>query len=296
MDKLDEWRIFATVASKGSFSQAARQHGRSPQAVTRAIVSLEQRLGTRLLNRTTRSVSLTDDGAQYLERGRRLLLEFDALEAPIAELGPLRGSVTVTAPLMFGRMHVEPLVLEFLREHPEIAVRLVLHDRVLSLAEDAVDVAVRIGKLPDSALRAHKLGQVSVVVCASPAYLRRRGTPRTPEQLGKHDCVAVTGVTPIPDLWPFARAGARERSVRVHPRLTVNGSEAGIDAALAGVGIVRVLSYQVTEQVRAKRLRLLLREFEPEPMPIQLVQLAGIQTAVARAFVELAVARLRQLR
>jgi DNA-binding transcriptional LysR family regulator len=295
MEKLDEWRIFVTVASKGSFSQAARQHGRSPQAVTRAVASLEQRLGTRLLNRTTRSVSLTDEGRSYLERGRRLLVEFDALEAPIAERGELRGSLTVTAPLMFGRMHVEPLVLEFLRMHPKVSVRMALHDRVLSLADDAVDVAVRIGKLPDSSLRARKLGQVRVVVCASPKYLRKRGTPERPEQLGEHDCIAVTGVTPIPDLWTFTGSGARERSVRVTPRLTVNGSEAGIDAALAGIGIVRVLSYQVAEQVAAKRLRLLLGEFEPEPVPVQLVQLAGIQTAAARAFVELAVARLRGL-
>jgi DNA-binding transcriptional LysR family regulator len=287
MDKFDEWRIFVTVASKGSFSQAARQHGRSPQAVTRAIASLEQRLGTRLLNRTTRSVSLTDDGAQYLERGRRLLGELDVLEAPLAAQGVLRGTLTVTAPMMFGRMHVAPLVLEFLRTHAEVTVRMLLHDRVLSLAEEAVDVAVRIGRLPDSSLRARKLAEVGVVVCASPAYLRRRGTPQTPEQLGEHDCIAVSGVTPIPDFWTFAGS-----SMRVHPRLIVNGSEAGIDAALSGLGIVRVLSYQVAEHVERKRLRLLLREFEPEPVPVSLVQLAGIQTAVARAFVELAVERL----
>lgn len=293
MDRLEEWRVFVAVATARSFAEAARSLGRSPQAATRAVAALEERLGARLLNRTTRSVSLTSDGERYLERGRRALAELDLLEAPADVTAPLRGVATVTAPVLFGQLHVVPVVIELLALHPGLDVRLMLLDRVVSLADEGVDVAVRIGPLPDSSLRARLVGHVRSVVCGSPAYLERAGRPRDPAALAEHACIAFTGNTPIADRWSFRAEGKRERSVAVKPRLTVNAGQAAIDAARAGVGLVRVLSYQVDDLVARHELSIVLRDFEPEPMPVHLVQLPGAQSRAGAAFVELASARLR---
>ncbi|MGZ3407376.1 MAG: LysR family transcriptional regulator [Polyangia bacterium] len=293
MDRLDEWRVFVTVAGRRSFIAAARALGRSPQAVTRAVAGLEERLGTRLLNRTTRSVSLTDDGERYLDRGRHLLAEIDQLEARPDARAPLAGRLSITAPVLFGQLHVLPVVTELLARHPALDVRLLLYDRVVSLAEEGIDVGVRLGALPDSALRARLVGQVRSVVCASPAYLARAGVPRTPDALSKHACIAFSGTTPLADRWSFPRAGRRrERTVTVRARLVVNSAQAAIDAAVAGLGIVRVLSYQVSRLVADGTLRIILAAHEREAVPVHLVHLPGARSRAASAFVELAAERL----
>jgi DNA-binding transcriptional LysR family regulator len=206
----------------------------------------------------------------------------------------LRGTLTVAAPVLFGQLHVMPVVTEFLQSHPALDARVELHDRVVSMAAEGVDVAVRIGTLPDSALRAHVVGHVRRVICASPAYLRRKGAPRTVEALSHHDGIAFLGTTAIPDRWSFAAGGERERAVRVRARLTVDSGQAAIDAAVAGLGLVRVLSYQVEHLLRQKKLRVILPELEPQ-LPVQVVQLPGVPTRAATAFVALAVERLRAL-
>lgn len=293
MDRLEEWRLFVSVAGLGSFAKAARALGKSPQAATRGIAALEERLGTRLLHRTTRSVSLTAEGRGFLERGRRVLADFDQLEQTSDEKAPLRGTVSVSASVLFGQLHVAPVVCELLRQHVEVDARLVLLDRFVSLAEESIDVAVRIGKLPDSSLRARQLGHVRSVVCASPSYLERAGVPRSPDALAKHSCIAFTATTPLPERWAFPGARGRERSVAARARLTVNTGQAAIDAALSGVGLVRVFSYQVGPLVASNKLRIVLSRFEPEPAPVHLVQLPGAASRAASAFVDLATTRLR---
>jgi len=277
VDRIDEWRVFASVAALKSFSKAAKQLGRSPQAVTRAVAALEARLRTRLLHRTTRSVSLTHDGAEYVERSQRALAELDALEAPLDHAAELRGTIAITAPVLFGQLHVVPIVAAFLDAHP-VAARLVLLDRVVSLAEEGIDVGVRIGALPDSSLVAQKVGHVRSVLVASPKYLEHAGAPRNPDSLAKHPWIAFTGMAPI---------------ARTQPRWTVNTAQAAIDAALAHHGIARVLSYQVDALVERERLRIVLPTFEPPPIPVQLVYSPGRLARITQVFLDHATPLLR---
>lgn len=288
MDRLDEWRVFGAVAALGSFSGAARRLGRSPQAVTRAVAALERRLGTRLLHRTTRAVALSDDGARYLERSKRALAELDALEAPLDATAALRGTLAITAPVVFGELHVLPVVEAFLARHPEVDARVRLTDRVVALADEAIDVAVRIGALPDSALRARVVGRVRGVVVGSPAYFARHPPPRTVAQLARHACIACTALTPIVDRWSFAA-----RSVAVRPRLVVDTVRAALDAATRGLGLTRALSYQVADLVARGELRVVLASAEPPPVPVQLVTLPGPLPRLARAFLDHAADPLR---
>lgn len=291
MDRLDEWRVFTAVAARRSFVEAARRLRRSPQAVTRAVASLEARLGTRLLHRTTRSVSLTDAGERYLQRGVQVLADFDALETTANADAPLTGLLSVTAPVLFGQLHVAPVVRDFLELHPALDIRLLLVDRVVSLADEGLDLGVRIGALPDSALRTRVLGQVRLVACASPSYLQRAGRPRAPRDLAKHTCIANISATALADRWSFSD-GPRERAVAVRARWIVNSSQAAIDAAVAGVGVTRALSYQVDHLVAANQLELVLARFEPPAMPVQLVQLPGAPHRAAAAFADFAAQRL----
>jgi DNA-binding transcriptional LysR family regulator len=293
MDHLEEWRAFVAVAGSLSFSGAARSTGRSAQTMTRAVSALEARLGTRLLNRTTRAVSLSSDGERILDEARQALSHFDALEQPAQKDAPLAGRLTLTASVMFGQLHLAPLVHEFLALHPGLELKLLLVDRVVSLSEEGIDLAIRLGALPDSSLRARQLGHVRSVLCASPAYLKRAGTPRSLEALSKHACIAFTGTSPIADRWSFRGANGREQRVAMHPRLSVNTALAAIDAALAGLGVVRLLSYQAARLASEKRLLLLLQRFEPPEMPIQIVQLPGARSRASEAFVEFAAPRLK---
>lgn len=271
MDRLDTLTVFVAVAEHASFAEAARQMNRSAAAVTRAVAALEERLQVRLLNRTTRAVSLTEAGARTLETARRLLAGLEELEAVTEETAAPRGGIAVTAPTMFGRMHVLPLVGEFLRRHPHVSVRLMLLDRVVSLVDEGLDLALRIGSLPDSSLRATRLGTVQESIYASPGYLAARGTPAAPRDLAQHDIIACTTITPVADRWSFPEIGP----VAVQPRLTVNSTDAAVEAAAAGLGLSFIVSYQAAPHVAAGRLVRVLRAHEPPPEPVHLVHPAG---------------------
>ena len=274
-DRFDALTIFVAVAEQQSFAEAARQLSRSPASVTRTVAALEERLQTRLFNRTTRSVALTDAGARCLESCRRLLATYDELEAlNVGERIEPRGWINVTAPVMFGRLHVLPLVQSFLGEYPQVDLRLLLLDRVVSLVDEGLDLGVRVGQLPDSSLRAVRVGQVRRVVCATPQYIARHGVPATPRDLGSHSLVACTAVTPIPDRWSF-HAPSGVISVPVTPRLVVNTTAAAVDAALDHLGLTCLRSYQAEPHAAAGRLQTVLAEYEPPPAPIQIVHPEG---------------------
>ena len=294
-DRLDALAIFVAVAERQSFVEAARQLSRSPASVTRAVGALEERLQTRLFNRTTRSVALTDAGARYLDRCRRVLATYDELEAVnFGERVEPRGWINVTAPAMFGRLHVLPLLRSFLEDYPQVDVRLLLLDRVVSLVDEGLDLGVRIGQLPDSTLRAVRVGQVRRVVCATPQYIARRGVPATPRDLTNHSVVACTTVTPVPDRWSFHHPSG-VTSVTVTPRLVVNTTAAAIDAALEDLGLTCVRSYQTEPHAAAGRLQTVLAEYEPPPAPIQIVHPEGRHlSAKVRLFLDHAAEGLRR--
>ncbi len=293
MDRLEAMRAFVAVAEAGGFAAAARRLSLSPPAVTRAVAALEARIGAVLLRRTTRVVRLTDAGAHYLADCKRLLAAIEDAEATAAGAhGALRGALGVTAPAMFGRLFVAPIVLDFLARHPGVAARALLVDRVVDLVDEGLDVAVRIARLPDSSLRAARVGAVRVVVCASPAYLAARGRPRAPAELARHDRVALAPLGRA-EAWAFGRGSGRVAVAPPTP-LVVNTAEAAVAAALAGRGLARLLSYQVDAELRAGRLAIVLAEFEPKPVPVHVVSAEGrAANARARAFIDLAVERLR---
>ena len=294
-DRLDALTIFVAVAEQQSFAEAARQLRRSPASVTRAVSALEERLQTRLLNRTTRSVALTDAGARYLENCRRLLSTYDELEAVnLGERVQPRGWINVTAPTMFGRLHVLPVVQSFLAQYPQVDVRMLLLDRVVSLVDEGLDLGVRIGQLPDSSLRAIRVGQVRRVVCAAPQYIARHGIPETPRDLVGHSVVACTAVTPVPDRWSFYGPNG-VASVTVAPRLVVNTTAAAVDAALNGLGLTCIRSYQAEPHAAAGSLEIVLVEYEPPPAPIHIVHPGGRHLpAKVRLFVDHAAEGLRR--
>ena len=291
MDRLDAMTVFLAVVDAGSLSAAGRRLAMPLATVSRKLAELEEHLGARLLNRTTRRLELTDAGRGYELACRRILDEVQGAERAVAgEYDTPRGELAVTAPLVFGRLHVLPVINEFLRANAEVDVRLALGDRIAHLIDEHVDVAVRIGALPDSRLNAIPLGQLRSIVCARPAYLKSNGTPRAPAELAAHRCITFEAV--FPAAWRFAD-GATFTPAR--PRLVVNTAEAAIDAAVAGLGVTRVLSYQADAALRDKRLRLLLREFEPAPVPVHLVY-DGQQrvTSKLRTFLDFAAPRLRK--
>jgi DNA-binding transcriptional LysR family regulator len=294
VDRLDAMRAFAAVAEAQGFAAAARRLALSPPAVTRAIASLEERLGARLLHRTTRVVRLTEAGVRFLGECKRILGEIDEAEAAVAGIQTeLRGELAVTASAAFGRAYVAPLVLEFLGLHPRLSARTLYVDRVVELTEEGFDVAVRIAHLPDSSLTAIPAGSVRRVVCASPAYLSAHGKPRSPEDLARFDTIGFSpGLTA--EAWLFGSGSGKLRSVTPSPRLLVNTAEVAIAAAVEGWGLTRVLSYMVEPEVRAGRLKIVLAGFEPAPIPISLVYREGRKAATkVRAFVDFTAARLR---
>lgn len=287
-------QTFVAVAETGGFASAARRLGLSPPVVTRAVASLEAHLGGRLFTRTTRKVRLTQAGTRYLEDCRRLLAELDDVESAVsgAHAEP-RGVLGVTASATFGRLYVAPVLLGFLDRHPHVSARVVLNDRVLDLVDEGLDVAVRIAHLSDSSFTALRVGEVRRVLCASPSYLRAHGVPTSPEDLSEHEAVVFSEERSAP-IWSFEGPKGK-RNVRPRTRLVVNVSELGIQAALAGRGVTRVLSYMVASDLRAGRLRLLLEDYEPAPLPVHLVYREGRRApARVRAFVDFASQRLRQ--
>jgi DNA-binding transcriptional LysR family regulator len=293
MDRLDEMRVFLAVADAGGFAMAARRLGISPPAATRAVASLEERIGARLLHRTTRIVRRTEAGDRFLADCRRILGEIDDAEAAAAgSHAEPRGRIAVTAPASFGRLHVAPVVLAFLIRHPEVAARLMLVDRVVDLIEEGLDVAVRIAHLADSSLSASRVGAVRRIVCASPTYLAARGVPRRPADLVRFEAIAFSQAGALPG-WSFA-AGARTEMVNPPTPLIVNSAEVAVAAAVAGQGLTRVLSYQAAAELQAGRLEIVLAEFEPPPIPVHVVHAEGRRAAArVRAFVDFAVERLR---
>jgi DNA-binding transcriptional LysR family regulator len=295
MDRLDILAAFVAVADEGSFVAAARRLRRSQSAMTRAVGALEDRLATRLFNRTTRAVSLTDAGARYLDVARRALAEFEELELSAAsERAEPRGLLTITAPEMFGRMHVLPIAQTFIEQHPAVEISMLFLDRIVSLVDEGIDLAVRIAHLPDSSLRAIHVGSVRRVVCASPEYLARRGAPQTPRDLAGHDTISVASSRAAGTGWSF-RGPKGEISVPVKSRLTVSTIAAALEAAARGGGLVRVLSYQPVPFEAAGRLRRVLSGFEPSPIPIHIVHPAGrYLPPKLRLFIDLAVGILRE--
>ena len=268
MDRLDELAIFVAVVQHGSLAAAGRKLRRSAPAVTRAIASLEQRFGARLVERTTRRLAPTEAGLRLAERAHLLLTDYQAAVLDTADT-QLTGLLRITSPVQFGRKHVAPVVMAFLDRYPQMQIEMVLNDRNLDLIDEGLDVAVRIGHLQDSSRVARRLGQVSRVTVASPDYLARRGEPQEPAQLAEHDTIVGTQRASLRE-WRFGPQENGER-VRLTPRLLLNDVETQLLAVRAGKGIARLLSYQVADDLAAGTLVRLLPAFEALPMPVQLV-------------------------
>jgi DNA-binding transcriptional LysR family regulator len=293
MDRLHLMTVFVAVAEAESFNGGARKLGMSPPAVTRAIASLEIRLKVKLLNRTTRYVRVTEAGQRYLDDARRIISEVEEADEATAGINAEpRGLLTVTAPVQFGKMFVTPALVEYLQRYPDMEVSALFLDRIVNLLEEGMDVGIRIGELPDSSMRAIRVGQVRRVVCASPEYLTSYPEPITPMDLDKHLIVVATAVTPTLD-WKF-RQSTTTTTVRVKPRLSVSSNEAAIEAVSRGFGITRLMSYQIASLINSGQLKAILTDYELEPLPIHVLHREGrYASAKARAFIDLIVATLR---
>lgn len=294
MDRLEAMSLFVAAAESGSLSAAARRLGTPLATVSRKVSELERHLKTRLLNRSTRRLTLTDAGHAYLAACRRILEDVgDAERTAGGEYSAPTGELIITAPIVFGRLHVLPVVTAFLAAYPQVDIRLTLGDRIVQLAEDHIDLAIRIGRLPDSRMVATRVGSIRHVVCASPAYLAGHGAPKTPKDLETHSCITFEGLGSLAT-WTFA-ADKADIPVPVRSRLRVNTAEAAIDAATAGIGMTRVLSYQIVAAVRSGALQPVLEDFEPEPWPVNLVHAGqGRLPVKLRAFLDFAGPRLRE--
>jgi DNA-binding transcriptional LysR family regulator len=293
MDRIDAMAILVAAVDAGSLSGASRALGMPLATVSRKVSDLEAHLKTQLLIRSSRRLTLTEAGQAYLQAARRILEDLDEAErAASGEYRAPRGHLNITAPIMFGRLHVEPIVLDFLKAYPEITVRLTLADHVLNLVDEHVDLAVRVGKLPDSSMVALRLGEIGWVACASGDYLALRGEPDTPEALAEHDCVMFEGLYSTAS-WTFGR-NRQVREIAIRPRFSVNSADAAIAAAVRGAGITRVLSYQVAEPLARGALKLILRPHEPDPLPVHLLYAGqSLLPLKLRAFLDFAGPRLR---
>ena len=269
MDRLEAMSVIVAVTDTGSFSAASRRLGMPVATVSRKVADLETRLKAELFQRSSRRMTLTDAGRDYVEACKRIMEQVDDAERQVSgEYRSPKGDLAVTTPWGLGHTHLLPLAVEFLDAFPEIGLRLLLTDRVVDTVEESVDVSIRIGSLPESNMIATRIGSIRVVVCASPAYLAARGHPQTPDQLSDHDCIAINPVA-SPNSWKF-RKGKRDCLVPIRSRLCVNTSEAAVIAAIAGAGLTRVMSYKMDAARRARTLELVLEAFEPEPLPVPL--------------------------
>lgn len=293
MDRFHLMSVYVAVAEEEGFSRAARRLGISPPAVTRAVYTLEHELGVKLLTRTTRRIRVTEAGSRYLEDARRILAEVAEADEMAAGINAApRGTLAVTAPVLFGRMYVMPGMVDYLRRYPDMTVSALFVDRVVNLIDEGLDVGIRIGELPDSTMRAVRAGQVRRIVCAAPAYLKAHGIPRQPADLAHHVVIATSGISPLAE-WRFSGAG-KPTVVRIQPRLTVTSNDAAIAATLAGFGVTRLLSYQIAPHLATGKLKIILGEFEPPPLPIHVLHREGRQvSAKVRAFVDLIVGQIR---
>jgi DNA-binding transcriptional LysR family regulator len=293
MDRLEAMSVFTAVAEAQGFSAASRRLGVPLATVSRKVSELEESLGVQLLARSTRRVSLTDTGRQYFEACRRILDDVaEAERAASGEYRSPRGELIITTPIVFGRLHIVPLVTAFLDAYRDVDVQMMLVDRVVDLLDEHIDLALRIGELPDSSMIAVRIGSIGRIVCASPAYLAAHGPPMHPRELAGHDAVTFAGLS-SPKEWSF-RVGGETRRFPVRSRLTVNTAEAALEAAMAGAGLTRVMSYQAAPALRDGSLVLVLRDYEPEPNPISLVYPSGrLVPLKLRAFLDFAVPRLK---
>ncbi|ROQ43107.1 DNA-binding transcriptional LysR family regulator [Marinobacter sp. 3-2] len=293
MDKIALMRVFVEAAERESFVGASQRLDMSAPAVTRAIAQLEGSLGVRLFNRTTRRVRLTESGNRYFQDAKRILEEIEEVESAL--LGVYRepkGILSVTAPVLFGRKYIVPILIEFLDRHPELRVKAVFYDRVSNILDEGLDVAIRIGNLKDSSQFAVRVGNVQKVVCGSPDYLSKHGLPNHPADLADHQIIQSSAVEPSTTWWFESSEG--KTSVRVSPRLQFNQNDSAISAVKSGYGITRLMSYQVGEEFQTGSLVRILQEHEPEPIPINIVYLEGLRaSAKIRSFVDLAKERLQ---
>lgn len=294
MDRLRAMSIFVAVAQAESFSAAARSLGMSAPAVTRAISELETYLGVRLLTRTTRIVRATEAGIRYLEDARRVITEADEADEAVSGITTEpRGRLAITAPALFGRMFVTPIIVEYLQRYPAVNATSLFVDRVVNMIEEGLDLGLRIGHLPDSSMKAIRVGQVRTVVCATPAYLSAHGAPVTPDQLHAHTIITTSGISPVPE-WRFVHQN-KTSAIRMTPRLTLTTNDAAIEAVLAGFGITRLLSYQIAPYLACGKLEIVLQDYEPAPLPIHVIHRENRQAAAkVRTFIDMAVTRLRQ--
>jgi DNA-binding transcriptional LysR family regulator len=287
MDQLHLMQVYVAVAEEQGFAAGARKLGLSPPAVTRAIAALEDKLKVKLLNRTTRYVRTTESGERYLVDARRILYEVQmANEAAVGINANPRGRLAITAPVLFGKMFVMPAIVEYLQLYPDTEIEAVFLDRVVNLLEEGLDVGIRIGQLPDSSLRALKVGSVRHILCASPQYIERKGAPQNPNELIKHDCIFSRAVNSNSE-WHFNHNNQSQK-IRLKPRLMVNTNDAAIESAKLGYGITRLLSYQVAPLLASGELELLLGEYESAPSPINVVHREGhLASTKVRAFIDL---------
>lgn len=294
MDRFQEMQVFAAVAQDQGFSSAARRLGMSAASVTRAVAGLEKRIGTQLLTRTTRSVHLSEAGQRFLDDCRRILAEVqEAEDSAAGSHTQPRGQLTITAPVLFGELFITPLMVSFLTQFPDVTINALLVDRVVSVVEEGIDVAVRIGELPDSNQHAIRVGQVRRVIVASPQFLETHGRPTHPQDLAEAPIIATSAIGQLKN-WPFLE-GDEPLSVRADPRLMVTANRAAINAAALGLGYTRVLSYQVASKIAGGELEIVLADYELPPLPIHVVYQGGRKApARVRSFVDFAVKILRE--
>lgn len=292
MARLNAMRVFVKVAEANGFAEAARQLNMSPPAVTRAVASLEEQIGARLLTRTTRSVKLTEAGARYFEDCRRILSDISEAEAAAGgSYATPTGTLTVTASVLFGQDFVTPILTEYLDQNPEVNIRALFVDRITNMVDEGIDVGIRIGELADSSFTAIRVGAVRRVVCGAPSYFERNGIPRTPAELEAHQIIVSTSSWSSLD-WRFG--SATKSMVRIAPRLSLSTYASVIKATAQGWGLSRPLSYQVGQSLIDGELQTILSEFEEDPLPVHVVHPEGRRaSAKVRAFVDLAVDRLR---
>ena len=270
MDRLDAMSVIVAVAEAGSFSAAARRLGTPVATVSWRVADLEARLKAELFQRSSRRMTLTGAGGDYVEACRRIIEQVEDAERQVSgEYRSPKGDLTVTTPWGLGHTHMLPIAVDFLDAFPEIGLRLLLTDRVVDTVEENVDVAIRIGNLPESCMIATRIGSIRLVVCASPEYLAAQGHPQSPDDLRDYDCIAINDIA-APTAWKF-RKGKHVVSAQIRSRLCVNTSEAGVLAAIAGAGLTQVMSYKMDAARRAGSLDLVLEAFEPEPLPVHVV-------------------------
>ena len=293
MDRFSEMQIFVAVAESEGFAAGARKLKISPPAATRAVADLEYRLGIKLLNRTTRYVRVTDAGQRYLDDCKRILAQVtEADEAAIGINAAPRGHLVITAPVLFGRMYVMPCVVAYLQKYPDTEISAMFVDRVVNMLDEGIDVALRVGELSDSSFKAIKVGTVRRVVCASPAYIEKYGLPLHPNDLSEHQIIVASSLSPNVE-WRFLE-NKQSKIVRVKPRLTVTSNDAAIEAAVEGLGITRLISYQIAPELQNGQLKIILSEYEYPALPINILHREGRNSsAKVRAFIDLVAEKLK---